>query len=306
MRVRFFTFLVLFAFAFASSSLFAQGTCNPPCPSPSPSPNPSTVLSTQWEISPYAGYIWNGNNNGVGSFMNTQILGVRGGGYVTQAFEIGGNWSWNNHFQPKPENTTAAFAGDLGFPQAHVRSNLWEGEFTYNFGSRGLFGHAIKPYLVAGGGGITTNMKNGDVFVLNNTFIDVPGVSPATLRAAQLNGTLQSIVPGVNTTNGVAFVGNPTGTGSTVVIANDVFGIMSPSSRSATAVVSKCRGFGGHWASSATSAGAQSPISSMDTGPICSNFPRASISPGARSKHPISRQYLRCDLDLSCGSYACI
>ena len=222
MRVRFFTFLVLFAFAFASSSLFAQGTCNPPCPSPSPSPNPSTVLSTQWEISPYAGYIWNGNNNGVGSFMNTQILGVRGGGYVTQAFEIGGNWSWNNHFQPKPENTTAAFAGDLGFPQAHVRSNLWEGEFTYNFGSRGLFGHAIKPYLVAGGGGITTNMKNGDVFVLNNTFIDVPGVSPATLRAAQLNGTLQSIVPGVNTTNGVAFVGNPTGTGSTVVIANDV------------------------------------------------------------------------------------
>ena len=223
MRVRFFTFLVLFAFAFASSSLFAQGTCNPPCPSPSPSPNPSTVLSTQWEISPYAGYIWNGNNNGVGSFMNTQILGVRGGGYVTQAFEIGGNWSWNNHFQPKPENTTAAFAGDLGFPQATVRTNLWEVEFTYNFGKRSLFGSpAFRPYLVAGGGGITTNMKDGDVFVLNNTFIDVPGVSPATLRAAQLNGTLQSIVPGVNTTNGVAFVGNPTGTGSTVVVANDV------------------------------------------------------------------------------------
>ena len=154
--------------------------------------------------------------------MNNQILGVRGGAYVTSALEIGGNWSWNNHFQPKPENTTAAFAGDLGFPQAHVRSNLWEVEFTYNFGSRGLFGHKVKPYLVAGGGGITTNTKNGDVFVLNNTFIDVPGVSPATLQAAQLNGTLQSIVPGVNTTNGVAFVGNATGTGSTVVVANDV------------------------------------------------------------------------------------
>ena len=59
--------------------------------------------------------------------------------------------------------------------------NLWEMEFTYNFGSRGLFGHTVKPYLVAGGGGITTNMTNGDAFVLNNTFIDVPGVSPATL-----------------------------------------------------------------------------------------------------------------------------
>jgi len=154
--------------------------------------------------------------------MNTQLLGVRGGGYVTSAFEIGGNWSWNNHFQPKPENTTAAFAGDLGFPQASVRSNLWELEFTYHFGSRGLFGHAIKPYLVAGAGGITTNLKNGNAFVLNNTFIDVEGVSPATLRAAEANGTLQNFVPGANTTNGVAIVGNPAGTGSTVVVARDV------------------------------------------------------------------------------------
>jgi hypothetical protein len=177
--------------------------------------------------------------------MNTQILGVRGGGYVTSALEIGGNWSWNNHFQPKPEDTTAAFAGALGFPQATVRTNLWEAEFTYHFGSRGLFGHAIKPYLVAGGGGITTNLKNGNVFVLNNRFIDVPGFSPAELAAAHANGTLQNIVPGVNTTNGVAFVPNangtgstiflprwpngvtvptnPAGTGTTVVVANDVF-----------------------------------------------------------------------------------
>ena len=145
MRVKFFIFLVLFAFAFASPSLFAQGTqatqgtqgnCNPPCPNPCappcPSPSPSRGLS--FEISPYAGYIWNGNNDSVGSFMNTQILGVRGGGFVTQAFEIGGNWSWNNHFQPKPEDTTAAFAGNLGFPQASVRSNLWELEFTYQIG----------------------------------------------------------------------------------------------------------------------------------------------------------------------------
>jgi hypothetical protein len=228
MRIRFFIFLVLFVFALAESSLFAQGTCNPPCPNPcnppcpSPSPSPSTGFSTKFEISPYASYIWNGNNNGVGSFMNNQLLGVRGGGYVTSAFEIGGNWSWNNHFQPKPENTTAAFAGDLGFPQASVRSNLWELEFTYNFGSRGLFGHSIKPYLVAGGGGITTNLKNGDFFVLNNSFIDVPGVSAATLQAAQQNGALQSVVPGLDTRHGAVFVDNPTGTGSTAVIARDV------------------------------------------------------------------------------------
>ena len=218
MKVRSFICLVLFAFAFAPSSLFAQAQpCNPPCPSPSPAP---ILSSTEFEISPYGGYVWTANNNAVGSFKNNQLLGVRGGGFITHSFEVGANWSWNNHFQPKNDNTTASFAGDLGFPQAHVRTNLWELEFTYNFGKRSLFGStAVRPYLVAGGGGITTNMKDGDVFVLNNRFINVPGVSPATLRAAQLNGTLQSFVP-VDTRDGVFFAGTPTG--STVVVANDV------------------------------------------------------------------------------------
>jgi hypothetical protein len=220
MKVRLLICLILLALAFAPHSVFAQ-VCCAPAGTGTPAPT-STPSSFAFEFSPYAGYVWNGNNNGVGSFKNNQILGVRGGGYVTNALEIGGNWSWNNHFQPKSDNTTAAFAGDLGFPQASVRSNLWELEFTYHFGSRGVFGHAVRPYLVAGAGGITTNMKNGSDFVLNNTFTDVPGVSPATLRVAEANGTLQAFVPGANLSNGVAIVGTPSGTGSTVITANDV------------------------------------------------------------------------------------
>jgi len=227
MKVRLFICIVLLSFAFLPQSLFAQAQapCNQPCPSPcNPSPCPSPSVGgggLQFEISPYGGYNWSGGNSGVGSLKNNQILGVRGGGYVTQAFEIGGNWSWNNHFQAERDNAPAALAGALGFPQAAVRSNLWEVEFTYNFGRRSLFGSsAVRPYLVAGGGGITTNMKNGDVFVLNNRFIDVPGVSPATLRAAAASGTLQGFIPFIDTTDGVAFIGTPTG--STAVVANTV------------------------------------------------------------------------------------
>jgi len=218
MKVRLLLCLILFVVAFAPSSLFAQtAPCNPqPCPTPAPGP----LGGTEFEISPYGGYVWSGGNSGVGSLKNNQILGVRGGGYVTHAFEIGGNWSWNNHFQAERDNTNAAFAGALGFPQAAVRSNLWEVEFTYNFGKRSFFGSpTVRPYLVASGGGITTNMKDGDVFVLNNRFINVPGVSPATLQAAQVKGTLQSFVP-VDTRDGVFFSG--TTTGSNVVVANDV------------------------------------------------------------------------------------
>jgi len=130
-------FILLTAFVLAPSSLFAQAA----------------------EINPYGGFYWPGNNNQVGDFKNNQLLGVRGGGYITKDFELGGNYAWSNHFQPKSSNEAAAFAGNLGFPQGRVKANIWEAEFTYNFGRRALFGSSLRPYLVGGVGGLTTNIK---------------------------------------------------------------------------------------------------------------------------------------------------
>jgi hypothetical protein len=146
MKVRLFLCLFLFSFVFTSASLFAQKV----------------------DIEPYSGYVWPGSfGGGIGDFKGSQLLGVRGGGYVTENFEIGGNWSWNNHFQPRRSNSAASFAGILGFPQGPVRANTWEAEFTYNFGKRVLFGSSFRPYVVAAAGGITTNIKDTDEFVLN-------------------------------------------------------------------------------------------------------------------------------------------
>jgi hypothetical protein len=95
-------------------------------------------------------------------------------------------------------------------------------EFTYNFGQRSLFGStAWKPYLVAAGGGLTTHIKkNADTFVLNTRDIFVPGQTPASLQNSLVNNNLQNILPGIDTTNGVAFVAFPTGT--SVFVPNDV------------------------------------------------------------------------------------
>src|SRR5215510_9801322 len=182
MKVRLFLCLVLFVFAFAPSSLFsqapAQAPCNPmPCPTPNPPPNP--LGSTLWEINPYAGWYWSGTNgSGPGRFFNTQYLGVRGGGYITPSFQLGGNWNWTNHFQPNQSNTGAALAGALGFPQGAVRAHLWEVEYTYNFAKRNLFGSpTVRPYIVGGTGGITTSIKNENSFVLN-----VRAVNPQRTR----------------------------------------------------------------------------------------------------------------------------
>ncbi len=113
-----------------------------------------------------------------GSFENDQLLGVRVGYYITPGFELGGNFSWSNHFQPSSSAAGPGFAGALGFPQGKVRANIWELEFTYNFGQHSTIGSApVRPYLVAGAGGLTTIAKDPDTFVLTVQPVEVPGTT---------------------------------------------------------------------------------------------------------------------------------
>jgi len=227
MKLRLVTLLALFAFAVVPVSLFAQASQASQTPQSSQAPCCPAGTGTTGgggglvaDISPYAGYVWPQNLSGLGDFKGSQIIGVRGGFYVTSGFEIGGNYYWNNHFQPRKANDAASLAGNLGFPQGAVRANVWELEFTYNFGRRSLFGStAFRPYVVGGAGGLTTRIANENAFVLNTRSFFVPGATPASL---QNNSNLQNALPGINTTNGVKFVGTPTGTN--VFVPNDVFG----------------------------------------------------------------------------------
>jgi hypothetical protein len=225
MKLRLVRLLALFCLAVAPISLFAQAaqtTQVPCCPAPTGTtggaPGGGGFAA---DLSPYSGYVWPQSFTGIGDFKGSQVLGVRGGFFVTSGFEIGGNYYWNSHFQPRRSNFDAAFAGDLGFPQGAVRANVLEVEFTYNFGRRSLFGStAVRPYVVVAGGGLRTNVKHEDVFVLNTRSVFVPGATPAGLQTSLVNNNLQNVLPGIDTTNGVAFVGTPFGTN--VFVANDV------------------------------------------------------------------------------------
>ncbi len=129
---------------------------------------PSSLPAQVAEINPYVGFYWPNQTDGFGTFQSNQLLGVRGGYYLTPGFELGGNYSWSSHFQPNKSNALSKVAGDLGFPQGKVRANIWELEFSYNFGKRNLFGStALKPYVVIGTGGLTTSTKDPSTFVLN-------------------------------------------------------------------------------------------------------------------------------------------
>src|SRR5215471_11229922 len=91
---------------------------------------PSSLFAQLAEINPYAGFYWPGDTSVFGNFQNNQLIGVRGGYYVTPGFEIGGNYSWSNHFQPKNTVPPSSFAGDMGLPQGSVHANIWEAEFS--------------------------------------------------------------------------------------------------------------------------------------------------------------------------------
>src|ERR1700740_2968292 len=120
MKFRLLILLTLFGLAVAPVSLFAQGAQAPqssqgPCCPPTSSGTPTSGGGGfAADLNPYAGYVWAGNFTGIGNFKGNQVLGVRGGFFVTQGFEIGGNYYWNNHFLPRSANTGARLAGDLG------------------------------------------------------------------------------------------------------------------------------------------------------------------------------------------------
>jgi hypothetical protein len=127
----------------------------------------TTVFGQAYEINPYGGYYWHGDNTSVGEFKGNQVLGARGGYFVSSNAELGLNYAWSNRFQPDHENVPAAFAGSLGFPQGSVHSRMWEGEFTYHFTKRNFRGHAVRPYVAVGAGALTARIKDDGQFVLN-------------------------------------------------------------------------------------------------------------------------------------------
>jgi hypothetical protein len=151
MKAKLFALLVLATAALFPSSLFAQG----------------------FEVRPYVAYYWPGGSGAFDNFQNTQSLGVRGGYYVTSSFEVGGNYSWINHFQPRDSGGPSSFAGDIGFPQGRTRAHIWEGEFSWNVPTM-RFGKTLKPYVTGTVGGLTTNVGTPGSFVLNTRLVVLP------------------------------------------------------------------------------------------------------------------------------------
>ncbi len=101
------------------------------------------------ELNPYAGGLLapNSVDIGAGSFDLKQqgIYGIRTGVFLTERFEIEGNFGYINHFELEDSDPDS-------------QGYLWEASGIYRFDLE-----EFKPFVTVGLGGITTNVQENDV-----------------------------------------------------------------------------------------------------------------------------------------------
>jgi hypothetical protein len=135
-------------------------TCTQPCPAPS---TPSVSGGVSWELYPNAGGIWPSRLDTLSDnkIKAQGIYGLKGGVFFGSNFELEGSFGYLNHFEPSRSPNQFNFYTDGGFGQPSVLGFLYDINFAVNFGNHSVFGAKVNPYLVTGGGGLTTEVRHG-------------------------------------------------------------------------------------------------------------------------------------------------
>jgi hypothetical protein len=189
------TLFVTFMFAATLSAQTCPTPCPqtpPPCTTPCPQPSAPTTSSVTWNLYPYAGGIW---PTRMDSFDNNKIkaegiYGLKGGFYFGPNFELEGSFGYLNHFEPSRSPNPLDFNTNGTFGQPSIQGFLYDLNFAWNFGNSNIFGAKVDPYVVVGGGGLTTEVRNGSsAFINGGGLVPVDGILvPNPTPATVLNG----------------------------------------------------------------------------------------------------------------------
>jgi len=89
------------------------------------------------------------------------IYGLKGGVFVGPNAELEGSFGYLNHFEPgnSPNPLNMNTVGTFGQPS--VMGFIYDVNGVWNFGQRQFLNARISPYLVAGGGGLTAEVRHG-------------------------------------------------------------------------------------------------------------------------------------------------
>ncbi|HLH30033.1 MAG TPA: hypothetical protein VKY31_02445, partial [Terriglobia bacterium] len=134
------------------------------CPPVSALPRTDTGTPVSAELYINAGGVW---PQGMGSDFNDNkiraqgIYGLKGGLIWGGNAELEASLGYMNHFEPRNSPNPLDFNTNGTFGQPSVMGFLYDINGAWNFGNRNVFGARISPYLVVGGGGLTTEVRHG-------------------------------------------------------------------------------------------------------------------------------------------------
>jgi Outer membrane protein beta-barrel domain len=129
----------------------------------------ATLAAQSVELYPYAGGFWPSRVDAWGNnkLKSEGIYGLKGGVFVTPNAELEASFGYLNHFEmryaPNPTNINPAGA----FGQPSVMGFMYDLNAAWNFGQRQFLNHRFSPYIVAGVGGLTTEIRNGNAAFVN-------------------------------------------------------------------------------------------------------------------------------------------
>jgi hypothetical protein len=136
----------------------------------------------QIEIHPNAGFYWPravGFGDTSVRLRDESMYGMKVGAFVNDNFEVEGNLAYVNHFESRAVPTI--IDQSFGIGQRSVWGLIYDVNGLYNFGQHSVFGSRVSPYVVGGIGGLSTEVREGNVALIGGSFYAVDPASGATV-----------------------------------------------------------------------------------------------------------------------------
>ena len=183
-----------------------------------------SLFAQKYEVDPYAGGFFPTSSESVGRFRNEGMYGLRGGRFIGDHFEFGGNFDYLTHFDLKQNNPTMVTLDNAGIFRPSVHAIEYGAMLRYNFTGPHWFGPRVTPYVTGGVGALTAMVKS-----LSNS---ANASNAALIAQANANNGTTNSASGFN--NSSVFLGGNTANNTAANSNNTTTNPFGPSSTSTT------------------------------------------------------------------------
>jgi hypothetical protein len=121
----------------------------------------------QIEIHPNAGFFWPRQTDST-HMRDEGIYGLKASAALTNNIQVEGNFGYINHFESRfaPTKVDQSF----GIPARTIHALLYDINGVFEFGKHQILGNGVMPYLTAGLGGLSTEVRQDVAAVTGGQF----------------------------------------------------------------------------------------------------------------------------------------